>query len=518
MADVVDFEVFLDEDEKLRRDAEGEARLDECARAIYRERIQPLDRWRAEPRSDSAERRRVIFHAWLDARRERAGFKPGEWFESARAQAAFILAVLGFVCGGLDAKGASYFGALRVLSAGVPEPANVVWYLGGCVLLPALFVIVAVWLLAHFSVRSPTRAALFQALAGTVSRLMMMHTVDAPSRARLRAAMGLIVARLREQRAVLKWPFFLTLQSFGVAFAAGVTITTLVLMAGSDRGFGWQTSMEAITPARVADGVRLVSLPWRWMPFAWAAQPDAGAILGSQVTYISGGRNLADAALKLWWPFLVMCSVVYGLLPRLALFALAARAQRRALALMPLDDLRCERLFERLTRPGLVIKSPATSGVSLAAENAQAAAPLEDSTGGVCVVLASCDVREVVEKHADIFAERCGRRIQRAFIVGESAAGDREVLAALPKIAWQDGRPRLLYLQDASAPPILGILDFLRQCRTAAGERSQLNVALIGTPEPNAPAPAPRAEDAAVWRRKIDALGDARIGMLRLPN
>src|SRR5437762_2012523 len=106
MADIVDFEVFLDEDEKLRRDVESEASLEERDRAIYLERIQSLDRWRTEPRSDSPGRRRFIFHAWLDARRERAAFTPGEWFESAQAQAALILTGLGFICGGLDAKAA----------------------------------------------------------------------------------------------------------------------------------------------------------------------------------------------------------------------------------------------------------------------------------------------------------------------------------------------------------------------------------------------------------------------------
>jgi len=193
------------------------------------------------------------------------------------------------------------------MSGSVPEPANVLSYLGVCVLLPAMLVLGVVllmknpWHLADFLGIRALFNLLAQLIAKLVKRLVSHATehVKQDVRERMQAGMGTIVARIGEHRSILTWPFLLTLQCFGLGFAVSVPLITLVLLAGSDRGFGWQTSMtRLITPERVVTGVRIASIPWRWMPVAWASPPNAEEVRHSQVIYDSGGKNLTDEALK----------------------------------------------------------------------------------------------------------------------------------------------------------------------------------------------------------------------------
>lgn len=647
IADVVDLEFFLDDDERLRRDSKGEEQLDQRDREIYIDHIEAADSWRDSPRNDSSERRRLIFGRWLEARRSLAmgdGSRPGELFESFKALAGGILVVLGALCGFLDASAASYFGRLQ-LDNGLPEPANVQLYLVICVVVPAVLVVAAMVSLRRLSQRDSKQAVLFNFLAGAVSNLvtwLMIHVsgLDSQAREHMRATSAGIIARLKEHRTVMKWPFFLMFQKFGIAFATAVTLTTLILNLFSDRGFGWQTSATNLfVPARIEGTVWFFSLPWRWMPFHWATQPDANAIACSQVVhwpthsdsalfsllniknspglanklrdksnevsqflmnqFSADGRRLLDDsnpakdklqdvligelnnvlkgpslygeqgfaemqksreavalqarnprgdeifrlnrllledaypedltrdayvngrlsndALKAWWPFLVMFTVIYGILPRMLLFGLARCGQRNALLTLPLDDTRCERLFRRLIKPGLA--PPPIIGPPKPPPPGPKGAPLTFESGD-CLLLASFDLREVAEKDstllADLLAHRCGWRARRTLLFGQSARKDRELIETLRTLSWKDGRPRLLCLQDASFPPIGEIRDFLRECRDALGEHGQVTIGLIGTPGPTSRVPVPRPAEVAVWQRKIEAMADPRIGVIRL--
>ena len=540
VADVVDFEVFLGEDEKLRRDSEGggEALLDQSDRKIYLDHIKRVDPGPDESQCTKAERCRVIFRAWVDERRKLDELrKPvgsrnllGKSFADVQALSRTILAMLGVFCGFVVVILHSYFGNLHIMSSGVPEPANVLSYLGVCVLLPAVLVLGVVLLMKnpwHLADLLGVRL-LFELLAGLIAKLVTLLMSQAAGhmkqdvRERMQAGMGTIRARLGEHGSTLKWPFLLTLQCFGLGFAASVPLTTMGLMVGSDRAFGWQTSMtRLVTPARLEGVVRVASFPWRWMPVAWATQPNAESIRNSQVIYISGGKNLTDEALKSWGPFLVLCTAVWGFLPRATLFVLALRGQRKALAMLALDDHRCDLLFRRLTTP---LRDPPPGDDKekmppLPVDHPHANMPVPS---GACVVLVSYDVKEVVEKNKHLLeglltARHAGWRIHSILFVGKSAAEDRDALSTLEQLAWADARKRqMLYLHDASAPPIEAKLDFLQACRTAAGEHSLLTVGLIGTPEPGAPFPAAQRQDVADWQRKIDSLGELSIGLVQL--
>ena len=133
IADLVDFEVLLGEDERLRRASDGgEALIEQTDRAIYRDHIKQLDPGGAGSLSP-AERRRLIFRAWLDERRKlderrnpaEARTLLGRSFAEVQTQARTLLAAVGVCCGFVVVTLHSYFGNLHVMSSGVPEPASV---------------------------------------------------------------------------------------------------------------------------------------------------------------------------------------------------------------------------------------------------------------------------------------------------------------------------------------------------------------------------------------------------------
>ena len=441
--------------------------------------------------------------------------------------------MLGVLCGFVVVRLHSAFGIRHFSSANVPEPANVLTYLFFCVGVPFLLVLALAllirnpWGLAELLGVRPLFNLFARWIAKLVAWLVSHGTehIDQSARERMQAGMGIIRARLGEHRSTLKWPFLVTLQSFGLGFAASIPLTTLVLMAGSDRGFGWQTSLpRMLSPENIECGVRLASLPWSWMPAQWATQPNTDSIHNSRVSYISDGSNLTDGAVKAWGPFLVLCTTFWGFLPRVLLLVVALRGQRKALDELWLNDCRCDGLFRRLTTPILAPPSengsnkPATVPHSIPARHVDSKIPVQ---WGKCIVMVPCDLRDFVESNHHILESLLerhrGLQIHQTLIVGESAANNRQVLQKLTDAEWSNTRDRqIVYLEDAAESPIRGDLDFLRKCRIAAGEHSRITVGLINTPDTGLPFSNPRTEDVNVWQGKIDSLGDLRIALLLL--
>ena len=100
-------------------------------------------------------------------------------------------------------------------------------------------------------------------------------------------------------------------------------------------GFFWETTTEVAMHSLLEKLARFLSVPWAaWWP---GAVPDAAVIDASR--WLPGSDLPPGPAA--WWQFLLMTTLVWGLLPRLVLWFVAWNAGRRAL----------ERLDFQVARP-----------------------------------------------------------------------------------------------------------------------------------------------------------------------
>src|SRR5690606_9376044 len=85
------------------------------------------------------------------------------------------------------------------------------------------------------------------------------------------------------------------------------------------------------------------------------------AIRGSLIDINQGAAALDPAALGAWWPFLCICLLVYGVIPRTFLCQATHILAYRALARERFEDSRSELLLGEIARWGELSALPAAS-------------------------------------------------------------------------------------------------------------------------------------------------------------
>lgn len=114
--------------------------------------------------------------------------------------------------------------------------------------------------------------------------------------------------------------------------------------------FGWQSSLQ-LSAQQVADGVRLLALPWSWFLPEGMGYPSLAQVEGTQIILKDGIYHLATQDLVSWWPFLCTALVVYGLLPRLLLLMGGYIRYRHQLDALELRNPEIRWLLQRMTTP-----------------------------------------------------------------------------------------------------------------------------------------------------------------------
>ncbi|NNE20312.1 MAG: DUF2868 domain-containing protein [Myxococcales bacterium] len=320
LAELIDFEVQLASD----RDRPPEE-------LIARDRAIAL-RWQDHPKSAPE-----LVVRWLDSLHGgRTAPTQGERIARAHAVANWLVFAVFALLGAAI--------ALAVLQFTGDHPINVLVVLGVFVFLQWInllgTLIAFVWsrfspgFLGHFP------------LSAFVRRLIarMVSAEDA----------GRFLARRSLYAGVERWVLFRALQVGAVAFNVGAIATFIAAVSFTDLAFAWSTTLQVGAEGlqRFCEGM---ASPWRlWLP---DAVPTVELVHATQyyrldAAYVNApaGARVQDAAVAGgWWPFLLMCLLVYGLLPRLVLVAWASVGMNRAFRKLPFDTPDEVEVIARLT-------------------------------------------------------------------------------------------------------------------------------------------------------------------------
>ncbi len=298
-----------------------------------------------------------------------------------------------------------------------------------------------------------------------------------------------------------KWQLLYWSQTAAVAFNLAAVATGAALVTFTDLAFGWSTTLQA-DPGAIAQIVDRLSLPWQ----AWApgAVPDLPLIEQSQFFRLDGARVLdvdASRTLTGWWAFTILAIVVYGLLPRLALWTLCVARLNAATRALLLDDPRVTALIDRMS-------TPAIETTASEPEAPRPAASQPEATHRNALV---SDARAVVWS-GSIDIARADAHARRTLGIGlkkvVEAGGGRtltEDRAAIDDVC-AGGVGTLVVFTRAWEPPLLEFLDFIAALRGAVGP----DASIIVSPVAEA-ASGVEPVQRETWARAIGRIADPRL-------
>ena len=329
-----------------------------------------------------------------------------------------------------------------------------------------------------------------------------------------------------------RWVVAHSSQIFAVMFNLGAVVSALYLVVFSDLAFSWSTTLQ-LEPAGMQGWTDALSTPWS--AFYADARPSLELIEDTRYFRLKEGvfpQASSPAGLGGWWPFLVMCMVVYGLLPRiltwlLARFRLRATLRRIFLRFPGSSDLR-DRLNSELVETRAEEPETGQAGDMTAAHETTRDASLGGQSALVINWSAAAPdpdqfrawVADAAEVTVTAWQEAGGagsladdRRVMQT-AAGATGSGTAGTASDAPGDA-ASANPGLMILVKAWEPPMKDFLDFLRELREALPSDRLIHVLPLGRSAAGR-VTAAEAHQRDLWQNVLARLGDPWLSCSRL--
>ncbi|MDF3127857.1 DUF2868 domain-containing protein [Kiritimatiellaeota bacterium B1221] len=277
---------------------------------------------------------------------------------------------------------------------------------------------------------------------------------------------------------------FFSLQLSGIAFNVGVLMMTLGKGITHDLAFGWATTLQT-TGERVHQIVETLALPW-----GGGYTPTLDQILFSRIYTGTPAALSHPSATAAWWPFLMLCVLFYGLLPRIFLSIWGALHLNRQLKNPNLDSPESERLYLQLTR-----KSFAFSGQPSEAASHKQHQKLPATFKPENPLRLQVDAQILPPAHQQTFTDR----LKSTFEIDLDPRADG-----------------ILKVVELWQPPLEETLRELRTLRAEMSADADILLLGVGLPSPQQSPPfqPPEKSDLDVWQKRLGELNDPHLGIL----
>ena len=377
--------------------------------------------------------------------------------------------------------------------------------------------------LSHRVPRMHTAPSIFRGIvAGVLTKGVrsgirhLRGRLDADRVRTVRASLGALRIRLAERGGIVVSRLTSATHLLGLGMVIGISVALFWFKTASYQNYGWMTHASWMNEATIGGFVRTIATPWR--PFAGEGKgyPTAEQIARSQFFLNNEPQETNRAANVTWSSFLLLTSLVWGVLPRVGLYVAGKRDHRRALGAETFTQHRFEAPWSRMTRPDVKIVRPITLGPD---------PKILGKGGGIENLDKSEGLRNILLVPSEISAEKLVERIRTALDHEYGlAVVETQRFPSLPNeraaLLDQIGTPsagaiELLLVQEAFMPPVRELLRFLSTCRGRFPNAS-IRVILVGKTIGECQWDPPSESDRSVWSEKITSLGDPRLSLVLL--
>jgi NAD(P)H-dependent FMN reductase len=443
--------------------------------------------------------------AWLERISAQHLQSPGSRVAAALRVGTLVLLVVGLLLGWLTAAAVFYYDG--------SHPVNIIHALAVFVGLQMLLLLVTsfTFLPDHVLRFLPGMRSLREAFSLlSPGRLPRLFSRILPSK--YREATQSFLGRTSGHHAlygwVEKWLIVRAGQGFGVAFNLGALAGCLYLVVFSDLAFGWSTTLQTDAPQLKAltDG-----LSWPWAGLIPQAQPSLELIVATRYFRFQPGALPGIAAsspviLGEWWPFLFLCLLVYGLLPRILTLTFAASRLQRALTQTLLHLPGVPAIFDRLNSQWVETRAEDPEQALDTPLETELPSRIAGTFRGQPVVAIDWGVTGLNgESFSPWLQQAWGGILQGYFAAGGSRSLDQD-RKVLRSVAASPPGPVLLLVKSWE-PPMAEFKDFVRDLRRSLDPVRPIAVMPVGLGSSDGPLPAD-AELAAVWATVVKQLGD----------
>ncbi|GEM_PF-1463481 len=288
------------------------------------------------------------------------------------------------------------------------------------------------------------------------------------------------------------WRVFTTLQLSALCTNIGILFGLFWNVLTRDLAFGWATTLntEAESVHRI---VSSLSTPWGGQYI-----PSLEQIESSRIRMSQGIADLPHDATASWWPFLLLCILFYGMLPRLILAFAGQWRLNTQLRSPGFTTPACRRVIQRVTRKPLQFDPPSSPTVQAeAAPTLPHTLPAFSPSGPLMLQL---DPHLLPGPERQRLQEQLTKRLSIHFTTNPGNASGRLVVLE----AWM--------------PPLEQTRLELHRLREQVGNDADLLILLVGEPSPPDRLPAsPSPEDVEIWREQLAKLEDPHLGILIWP-
>ena len=284
-------------------------------------------------------------------------------------------------------------------------------------------------------------------------------------------------------------------QVLGIAFNVAVLGCFLLLLAVTDRAFGWQSSLTD-SAAFIEKLVSTLAWPWRhwWGP--GIGYPSLEQIEQTRIVLAGTSQTVAPLTGTAWWPFLLLCVFCYGLVPRFAVYLFAVLREHWLLARLSFATYHYQELWRRMQSIELQSFGQASPHT---AEAKSAHTPVAAD--------------QTIHANAYVLADTLARYRKSDLIHWlPFAHSDQQLLEVktLAEINAGDKEPIYLVLEGWQPPIEEVLLALIAVARKAQQQQVDLHLLLLGKPGKSGAKPiSPRM--AEVWRKKLDVYQQANI-------
>ena len=274
------------------------------------------------------------------------------------------------------------------------------------------------------------------------------------------------------------------MQWFAVGFFVGALANALFTFVTTDIAFGWSSTLD-LSAEGVWQILHGLAIPWAaWLP---AAAPSLELVEISRFFKLEEISDPATVAeLGSWWPFVLMCIAVWGLLPRLVLLLVARRRIAHHAGLLVMDHPEIAALLDRLATPAFDRRDD--SAPRRAGDDAELAAIVPDSA---------------VLRHSVALMWNAAPAPQGAVEVGSLISTEARA-AAIAELS--DDVSHVYLYAKGWEPPVLSLTDVVQQI----SKRFDHDVTIVVKPAALADVPL-TAQDLHVWRAAMAKSGLSRL-------